>query len=144
MQSPQISAGIIPYFQKEKQYYFLCIKHQKWHRWFPKWQRELWESEEQTAIREFQEETGIQDIEIIKASKITETFFIQQQNIQKIVTFFLGKIWSDWATNIHLQARELAEYFIGTYDEVYEKLTYDEAKKTFKYAFNRLSQRQWN
>ena len=137
MRSPQISAGIIPYFQRDGEYFFLCIKHQKWHRWFPKWGIEQYESETEAAIREFREETGIINVKINSTNKFIEHFPIEYdgEKLEKTVTFFLGEISESEIQNIHLQPREMADYKVWTYEEILKILTYESAKHMFTKAF---------
>ncbi len=137
MRSPQISAGVIPYFQKNGEYVFLCIKHQKWHRWFPKWGIEQDESEIEAAMREFREETGITKVKINSTNKFIEHFPIEYdgEKLEKTVTFFLGEISENEISNIHLEARKMADYKVWTHEEILETLTYESAKHMFTKAF---------
>jgi len=143
MRSPKLSAGIIPYFQRNGEYFFLCIKHQKWHRWFPKWGIEQHESETEAASREFSEETWIINIKIHSTTKFIEQFPIEYdwKKLEKTVTFFLGEISEHEITNIHLQSREMADYKVWTYEEILETLTYESAKTVFRAAFNSLEKK---
>lgn len=140
MRSPQYSAGIIPYFQKNGEYQFLCIKHQKWHRWFPKWGIEHNESQTETAIREFSEETGITQVKVNSKAWFIEQFPINNDGtiLEKTVTFFLWEISESSIQDIHLQSREMADYTVWNYKEILELLTYDSAKQTFRDAFSYL------
>jgi len=140
MRSPQISAGVIPYFQKNGEYVFLCIKHQKGHRWFPKWGIEPYESESEAAVREFTEETWIINVKVNSTNKFIEHFPIEYngEKLEKTVTFFLGKISESEIQNINLQTREMADYKVWTHEEILETLTYASAKHVFTDAFNFL------
>ena len=61
----EYSCGSIPFFQGPYGYRFLIIQHQEGHWGFPKGHIEKGETPEQTATREFQEETGIKNVQII-------------------------------------------------------------------------------
>lgn len=141
MRSPTISAGIIPYFQKDWAYYFLCVKHQRWHRGFPKWGIKEHESETEAATREFREETWIREIKINDKAKFMDHFPITNdgKQIEKTVTFFLGEISESELTDIHLQESEMANYKVWTYEEILETLTFDSAKQILREAFTFLT-----
>lgn len=123
------SCGIIPIHRKSGEVYFLLIKHLIGHWGFPKGHVEEGETEEQTALREFTEEVGIKECEIIKGFKYSQSYYFYKKEgkIFKEVVFFLGIVRN--IDNIKLQEEEISEYGWFTYKEVLEKISFDSNKK---------------
>ena len=101
---------------------------------FPKGHVEKGEDELQTALRELKEETGIDNIKIVDDFNhhISYTFFRDNETILKEVLFFLG------ITNHEkvIISSEHQNFVWLQYESAYERLTYDNAKKTLKKAFD--------
>jgi 8-oxo-dGTP diphosphatase len=92
----EFSAGIIPFrIEGKKRKYLLLLSRltvsQLWE--FPKGQIEKGEDAYAAALREFREETGIPDCEIISGYEKELKYFYQRNGklINKSVTYFLGK-----------------------------------------------------
>jgi 8-oxo-dGTP diphosphatase len=92
----EFSAGIIPFrMEGKKRKYLLLLSGltvgKLWE--FPKGQIEKGEDDRTAALREFKEETGIPDCEIISGYKKVLKYFYQRNGklINKSVTYFLGK-----------------------------------------------------
>jgi len=101
---------------------------------FPKGHVEKGEDELQTALRELKEETGIDNIKIVDDFNhhISYTFFRDNETILKEVLFFLG-ITNHEKVSI---SSEHQNFVWLQYESAYERLTYDNAKKTLKKAFD--------
>ena len=87
------SAGIILYYIDEDIPYFLLLKYPTY--WgFAKGLIEKEENEEETAIRETKEETGIENFNIIKGFEHKQSWFFRWDNelVNKEAVFFLAKI----------------------------------------------------
>lgn len=56
------SFGVIPVFKQENNFTFCLIRHTEGHWGFPKGHQDIGESEQETATRELQEETGISTV----------------------------------------------------------------------------------
>src|SRR3990172_10710331 len=96
----QHSAGLIPFVEKGgKRTYLLLLsaltKSELWE--FPKGHIEKGEDAQTAAIREFREETGIQDLKIVPGFKRLLKYFyrIEGELIGKTVTYFLAKVESE-------------------------------------------------
>jgi bis(5'-nucleosidyl)-tetraphosphatase len=96
----QHSAGLIPYHeQKGKRKYLLLLsaltKNELWE--FPKGHIEEGEDARTAAIREFQEETGIQDANVVDGFKKMLKYFYRADGdlIGKTVTYFLAHTETD-------------------------------------------------
>lgn len=92
----EFSAGIIPFRKDDKtRKYLLLLSRltvsQLWE--FPKGQIEKGEDPPTAALREFKEETGISDCEIISGYQKVLKYFYRRDGklISKSVTYFLGK-----------------------------------------------------
>ena len=70
----------------------LVTQHSKHKGWdFPKGHREIYESEEQTALREVEEETGIKAEIIEKVGKTQYFYYEEGSRVLKTVVFYLMK-----------------------------------------------------
>ena len=87
----QKSAGAIVFRRYGEKIYYLLLDYGK-HWEFSKGMVEQGETEEQTAIREIKEETGL-DVELIKGFKesIKYFYFWDGQKISKTVIYFLAE-----------------------------------------------------
>lgn len=94
---------------------------------FPKGHMEEGETEIQTALREVKEEVGI-DVEIDK-NKRYEINYIIRDEIDKTCVLYLAKPINN---DIQKQESEIQEIEWCDYDEVIEKLTFDNWKEVFK------------
>ena len=100
---------------------------------FPKGHVEKGEDELQTALRELKEETGIDNVKIIDDFNhlISYNLLRGGDTILKEVVFFLG-ITNQEKVSISSEHQNFAWL---QYESAYERLTYDNAKKTLKEAF---------
>lgn len=88
----QKSAGLIVYYLKENKPYFLMLKYPSY--WgFAKGLIEKGENEIKAAIREVEEETGLNNLNIIPRFEEKQNFFFKLKGelIRKECTFFLAK-----------------------------------------------------
>ena len=97
---------------------------------FPKGHIEKGEDEIQTALRELKEETGIDKAKII--DDFHNLISYSKETILKEVVFFLG-ITNQEKVSI---SSEHQNFVWLEYESAYERLTYDNAKKTLKKAFD--------
>ncbi len=108
------SAGIVVYKIINKEPYFLIIWSKKKIPGFPKGHIEYGEKEEDAAIRETMEETGLKlDIENDFKEKIS--YFVDNTPIQKEVVFFLGKKIENQTINIDVD--EISDFKFLNFNE---------------------------
>ena len=87
------SAGIIVYRMVKDKRLYLLLHYQAEHWGFPKGHTEMGESDEEAALREVQEETGIYNIEIDEHFREENKYIFKRDRskVLKTVAFFLGE-----------------------------------------------------
>lgn len=88
------SAGIIVFKKIKNDIHYLILHYESGHWDFPKGHIEKGEDEIEAARRELKEETGIEDIELLKKFKESIFYFFRDEKknlIRKEVIFFLAK-----------------------------------------------------
>ncbi len=115
------SCGAIVFRKVDGVVRYLLIKNRRSTHWsFPKGHIEQGETDEQTALREVKEETGI-DIEIIKGFKGKSDYSIQGK-IEKTVYIFAAKALS---TATKIQVEEIEDYKWIDYRSAMKSLRFD-------------------
>lgn len=130
------SCGVIPAIQKENETLYLLILQTN-NLWaFPKGGQEKEESDLETAIREFREETGLQEPEILPDAIIQESYFAGSKwfPYHKTVTYFVGLLPEDSRGAVQIQTSEIKDYAWLPYKKARQKLTYDNTRETLKKA----------
>lgn len=107
----------------------LLIHHNLGHYGMPKGHVELGETEEETALREVFEETGISSY-IIDGFREMITY-IPKENVIKDVIYFVGEA-NDFKTTP--QISEVSEAFFTEADKAIELVTHEEEKKVLEKA----------
>jgi 8-oxo-dGTP pyrophosphatase MutT (NUDIX family) len=122
--------GIVPIFGKEANSLFLLIHHQAGHWAFPKGHANPGESPAETARREFAEETGISDFEMLDEPSFTEhySFVKDGEQIEKTVTYFLGFVNS---MEVVLQVEEVQNSAWVAAEEAVKLITFDANRQMF-------------
>ena len=135
--------GIIPVYQSEDGKTLFCIVREGDGHWgFPKGHQELGETDEQTARRELEEETGIKHVEVDPNQTFAEeyTFLRDGGKYHKIVKYVLGRVQSTENATAESFKSEIPEVRWLSYEEAKEVLTFGEAKKMLDFAFEYISQ----
>ena len=103
---------------------FLLIKNKRSAHWsFPKGHVEKGETDEQAAIREVKEETGI-DISLIEGFRAKSEYSIQRK-IEKIVYIYAASCES---TLTHIQQEEIEDYLWLDYNKAMKHLRFENDK----------------
>ena len=121
------SCGIIPFIIDDNKVSVLIIKQNNGVIGFPKGHVELNESEEETALRECLEETGLQ-AEIVEGYREETSYYMPEYDAQKTVVYFVGIVKD---INIHKQDSEISDVQIVDIDKALELITYDDTKRLF-------------
>lgn len=127
------SCGAVVYKKDISELKFLIIKQEKGHFTFPKGHVEKDETEEETAIREIKEETGI-DVILDKDFRKVSTYF-PEPNIIKDVIFFVAESKSGFEIP---QKTEVEKIMWLDLHEAIAILTYNRDKEILNDAYNYL------
>ena len=109
----------------------LLIQHLKGHWDMPKGHMEAGETEQETALREVKEETGV-DVEIISDKKSTLEYTVENGNLKEVIYFIAKKIGGEEKA----QETEVSAIRWLAFDEAVEMLTYDNSKELLRKAIN--------
>jgi len=114
----------------------LVTQHSKHKGWdFPKGHREIYESEEQTALREVEEETGVK-AEILERVGETKYFYYEEgERVLKTVAFYLMKYISQGEATT---AFEVSGTKWLPPDEVESQLTFKDTKALWQKAKEKI------
>jgi bis(5'-nucleosidyl)-tetraphosphatase len=123
------SAGVLLFRQAKKREYLLLL-YEEGHWDFPKGHIEKGETEQETAIRELKEETGITLSGFVEGfSEELHYFYTRNHNtVSKKVVFFLGQTKQKGVT----LSFEHTAYKWLAYEEALKKLTYKNAQEILK------------
>ncbi len=104
---------------------------------FPKGHVEMGETEEETAIREVKEETGL-DITIIPSFREVADY-CPFGKIRKRVVFFMAQTMSD---KVHIQEEEIDSYIWVDLEEAHHRCTYDNDLRVIRKARENIGKLQ--
>jgi len=133
------SAGAATFYIGENGPEFLLLHYGKGHWGFPKGHIEANETETQAMLRELEEETGIKGAKIIPnfRERITYFFMDNGKKIKKQVVFFLVE---SKTKDVKLSF-EHTGYVWLPYEKAVETLTFGNARKVLKKAYDFVKQR---
>lgn len=123
------TSGAVLITEKDGKRHYLLVKTKSGHIGFPKGHTEYGETEEENALREIREETGI-TARLLKGFR-TEYTFTTLENSIKTGAFFIGTY--DYCAP-ELQAAEIDEDYLLPYEEAYERLNWEQDKAVLKAA----------
>jgi 8-oxo-dGTP pyrophosphatase MutT (NUDIX family) len=120
----EISAGLILFRTSPPREYLILDYGSHWD--FPKGHIEAGENPQTTALRELQEETGIQDARLIPGFKEGMRYFYRKagEGMLKIVVYFLAET----ATGDVTLSSEHSGYLWLPYEEASNRLTFKNAR----------------
>lgn len=124
------SCGAIVIYRSGSRYKILLVRNHNGRNYsFPKGHVEKGETEQQTAIREVKEETGL-DIEIIDSFREVADY-CPFGKIRKRVVFFMAQTMSD---KVHIQEEEIDSYIWVDLEEAHHRCTYDNDLRVIRKA----------
>lgn len=126
------SCGAIVFKKQKDGIKYLILHYGAGHWDFPKGKQEKNETEEQAALREIKEETGIEDVELIDGFREAISYFYKQgrETIFKEVVFFLVQSATD---EVKLSSEHIGYAWLS-YEHAYKKLTFNNAKELLRKA----------
>lgn len=136
------SAGAVIFRKENNEIYYLLLHYEAGHWDFPKGHVEEGESEVETVKREVKEETGIEDIKIIKGFKewikyfFRSTYGLKKEKrkkaslVFKIVTFYLAETKTK---EVKISFEHIGYKWLP-YEQSLEQLTFKKAKEILKKA----------
>ena len=128
----ETSSGTVIFRENNNSRLYLLLHYPSGHWDFVKGKMEKGESPHETAIREAQEETGIEDLEFIDGleEEIKYDFQFEGELIHKKVIFYLAKTNTEEITISH----EHQNFLWLNYEESMKKITYDNARSILSKA----------
>jgi bis(5'-nucleosidyl)-tetraphosphatase len=131
------SAGII-LFRERKQREYLLLKYHATYWGLAKGKIEEGETEEQAAVREAEEETGLEKIKIVPGfkDKIKYFFTREEQKIYKQVVWFLGEVLDEVDGEISVEHEDLVWM---NEEDAGKRITYTKDRQVFEKAVRFLA-----
>lgn len=125
------SCGAVIFKNEDDRTLVLLVKHNIGHWSFPKGHMKSSELEEETAIREVNEEVGL-DIVLDTGFRFVNTYNLQNGNVKDVI-YFIGSPISD---NIIKQEEEIEDASWYYVDDAYDIITYDNDKEVLRKAWD--------
>ncbi|MBW4654498.1 MAG: NUDIX domain-containing protein [Kaiparowitsia implicata GSE-PSE-MK54-09C] len=120
--------GIVPIWRHLEGDRILLIQHHAGHWGFPKGHADPGETAIATACREFEEETGIREYQLIpETPSFTERYGFRNggKRVEKSVTYFVAEVRSP---DVIPQAAEIRDHAWLPYEAALERITFDQAR----------------
>ena len=130
------SAGAVVFYVEKGEPLYLLLHYPRGHLDFPKGNIEPGEKEEETALREVKEETGL-DVELIPGFRETIRYFykLHGETIRKTVVFFLARSYSK---DVKI-SWEHKGYYWFPYHKAIKEVTFPSTREVLKKAHNFLN-----
>ncbi len=127
------SYGIVPVHEEHGEFLFLLVREKAGHWGLPKGHPEKGEGEVETARREFIEETGIIDFEIVEGPSFLERYYIgdDKNKIEKTVKYFIAHIHE---TKVTIPPDEIIGYGWFNYEDAQNMATHEDIKRIIREA----------
>lgn len=125
------SCGAVIYRIKDEKLEFLSISHRNDGHWgFPKGHVEKIESDEETAVREVFEETGLQ-VTLTNSFRSSVEYLTKQETMKEVI-FFLAKVQDQ---SVHIQIDEIKDYKWASFQNTKQVLSYESSKEVLEQAY---------
>ena len=129
------SCGAVIFRGDNENLEFLIISHNSDGHWgFPKGHVEVGENEEETALREINEETGL-TVSLISGFRVSIEYAIKQETMKEVV-FFLAKVQDE---TVDIQVEELQDCKWANFKGAREMVTYESSKGVLDKAYEFIS-----
>lgn len=134
------SCGAVVYTKSDRELEFLIIKHKSGEHWgFPKGHVEVGESEYETAIREVNEETGL-NIELREGFTYRMKYSPKVGTIKEVV-YFVG-LSKD--KSVKCQESEISDHQWLTLKDAIDLVTHDNSRKLLREAYFFIKAKQYS
>lgn len=126
------SCGAVIFSKHKDGIKYLLLHYEAGHWDFPKGAQEKNEKDEQTALREIREETGIEDVELVDNFNETVKYFYKkgEETVYKEVIFFLAKSATE---EVKLSSEHIGYAWVN-HEHAMKKLTYNNSKELLEKA----------
>lgn len=123
--------GIVPIHRQPEGDRVLLIQHHAGHWGFPKGHPDPGETALTTAQREFEEETGITDYDLMSDRTFAEHYRFKRDgaNIEKTVTYFAAWVH---VTDVICQAQEIRSFTWLPFEDAAQRITYDPSRQVLR------------
>lgn len=126
------SFGVVPVYKNSDPAYLFCIVYRTAGYWeFPKGHREVGETEESAALREYSEEVGSEEITLLPGISYEEAYSFERDGVhfEKVSKYFIGLV-EGMSTEVPSQGKdEIRDIAWLPFDEARDRLTYPGAKR---------------
>lgn len=132
------SFGIIPIWNDGKNLRFLLVRSIKTQEWtFPKGHKNNGETNEQTALRELNEETKLHEVSIIPNLSFVDSYDFERDEVKiyKTVTFFPAIVKN---STVIPDKTEIDDFKWTTYEEALAIISFENPKKILKELIKKL------
>ena len=142
----EISAGAVVFRKEDNKIYYLLLHYEAGHWGFPKGHIEKGENEEETVKREIKEETGLDDIKIIKGFReyikyvFRDVYKLENRErkqanwVFKIVIYYLGETKTK---EVKISFEHIGYKWLP-YKEALKRISFKNTKEVLKKANNFL------
>lgn len=127
------SCGIVPVLFDGHARRYLLVQHNAGHWAFPKGHPEAGETELEAARREFAEETGLENVEVLATAVFDESYVFKKRSgkvVRKNVRYFLGRVPA--GPTVKLQEAEVADHAWGVARASGARMSFPEGKQLLK------------
>ena len=131
------SCGAVVYTESENERRYLIIRMNLGHCGLPKGHIEKYETEEETAIREVKEETGV-DITLVEGFRKSVIYSLSSRTTKESV-YFLGRFDGD---SVKIQEAEVSSYRLCSYEQARRIITYENDRTILDAAEELLRERE--
>lgn len=132
------SCGGVVYTKIENKIYFVIVESITGSYGFPKGHIENGETEEETALREIQEEVGL-NVKLDNTFCMVDKYKLNRSGVDKKVVYFIGEYENQ---KIVYQKEELNGAYLLDFEDAYNLLKYDRLKEILKKANKKIKKKQ--
>lgn len=128
------SYGVIPFIFLDWEYKVLILQNSRTKIWtFPKWKKEWNETDMETAIREFREETGLADCYILEEENFHYSYLKQNENWEKSIKNVTLFVWFIKNNKVKFPEREICDYKFVSVSQLGEYFPQQESKNLLRW-----------